>query len=83
MTKRLQVLLEDEELAAIRRAARRRRVSVAEWVRGALRQARAADAGRSPADKLSSLHASTAHGFPTGSIEQVLEEIGRGYRSEP
>jgi hypothetical protein len=83
MTKRLQVLLDDEELAAVRRAARKRRVSVAEWVRGALRQARAADAGPSAADKLRLLHASTAYEFPTGPIEQVLDEIAQGYGSEP
>jgi hypothetical protein len=83
MTKRLQVLLADSELAEIRRAARRRRQSVAEWVRAALRQAREADGGRPAAEKLRALHASTAHEFPTGSIEEMLEEIERGYRGAP
>jgi hypothetical protein len=83
VTKRLQVLLEDEELAQIRRAARRRRQSVAEWVRGALRQARAADAGRPAASKLEALHASVAHEFPTGSIEEMNEEISRDYSRQP
>ena len=40
MTIRLQVLLPDEELAEIRRIARRHRMTVAEWVRQALRVAR-------------------------------------------
>ena len=83
MTKRLQVLLDDQELAEIRRAARRRRQSVAEWVRGALRQARATDAERPAAAKLDALHASVAHEFPTGSIDEMNDEIARGYRGEP
>jgi hypothetical protein len=83
MTKRLQVLLEDQELADIQRAARKRRQSVAEWVRAALRQARAADQGRSSTEKLGVLHAATAHDHPTGPIDQILDEIERGYRSQP
>jgi hypothetical protein len=81
VTKRLQVLLDEEEMAEIRRAARQRRQSVAAWVRSALREARAADAGRSAADKLAALHASAAHEFPSGPIDQVLDEIEQGYRA--
>jgi hypothetical protein len=80
MTKRLQVLLEDDELVDIQRAARQRRQSVAEWVRAALRKARAAEGGPSAADKLRAVRESTGHAFPTGSIDAMLEEIGRGYR---
>jgi cytochrome P450 len=83
MTKRLQVLLEDKELAEVQRAARRSRKSVAEWVRTALRDARAADAGRAPADKLLALRASARHAYPTGPIDQMLDEIERGYRGAP
>jgi hypothetical protein len=79
MTKRLQVLLDEQELADIRRAARRRRQSVAEWVRGALRQARATDAGRPAAAKLEALHTSVTHEFPVGSIDEMNAEIARGY----
>ena len=47
MTQRLQVLLEDDEFAEIRRVAERQRMTVAEWVRQALRAARQdAPAGR-------------------------------------
>lgn len=68
-------------MAEIRRAARRRRQTVAEWVRTALRQARAAEAGHAVAEKLAALHSATAHDFPTGSIDQVLDEIEQGYRT--
>ncbi len=83
MTKRLQVLLEDEEFGEIRRAAKKRRQSVAEWVRGALRQARAADAGKPASEKLQVLQSSDTYEFPTASIEVMLDEIGRGYRGDP
>jgi hypothetical protein len=79
MTKRLQVLLHESELAEIRRAARKRRVSVAEWVRSALRQARVTEAGRPAAEKLRAVRTATQHAFPTGPIEQMLAEIERGY----
>jgi hypothetical protein len=80
VTKRLQVLLDERELVEVQRAARRSRQSVAEWVRGALRDARAAQGGPQPADKLQTLRASLTHDFPTGPIEQMLEDIERGYR---
>ena len=79
MTKRLQVLMDEAELAEIRRAARRERLSVAEWVRSALRRAQAADALRPAAEKLRAVRAGTQHEFPTGSIEEMLAEIERGY----
>lgn len=83
MTKRLQVLLEEDELAEIRRAARRRRLSVAEWVRSALRQARVSDAGRPASERLRALRAGTKHAYPTGSIDEMLADIERGYGGNP
>jgi len=83
MTKRLQVLLEDDELAEIRRAARRQRLSVAEWVRSALRRARASDAGRPAAEKLRALHTGAKHEFPTGEIDELLADIERGHGAPP
>lgn len=83
MTKRLQVLIDDAELKEIQRAARRRRQSVAEWVRGALRSARLADAGRPAADKFQALHRATSHDFPTGTIDEMLADIERGYGGAP
>jgi hypothetical protein len=43
MTKRLQVILQDPKYQEIQRAARSRRMSVAEWVRQALARAPAAN----------------------------------------
>lgn len=82
MTKRLQVLFDDAEMRELRRAARSRRMTVAEWVRQALRAARAELAGTSAGDKLNAVEAAIAHAFPTGDMEQILGEIERGYVAE-
>lgn len=81
MSKRLQVLLSEDELRDIRRAARRQRLTVAEWVRRALRAARAAEAGPSTAAKLEAVRTGASHSFPTADPERMLEEIERGYLS--
>ena len=80
MTKRLQVLLRDDELAEIQRLAKRRHQTTAAWVRDALRSARMAerpDVGR----KLHAIGEAMAHAYPTGSIDDLLAEIERGYRA--
>lgn len=80
MTKRLQVLLDDEELADIQRHARQRHQTTAAWVREALRDAREAASHRSDvARRLRALEEASRHSFPTADIEQMLEEIERGY----
>ena len=83
MTKRLQVLLDDEDLADIKRAARLRRQSVAEWVRAALRAARDADAARPAEAKLRTIREAADNDYPTGSIDEILDEINRGYGDHP
>lgn len=82
MSKRLQVVLDDEEYGRIERFARRERMTVSEWVRRALRQAGEAqpsvDAGR----KLAAVRAAVRHEFPTADIEQMIREIEQGYTHE-
>ena len=79
MSKRLQVLLDEEEYREIQSVAQRQRVTVAEWVRQALRQARSDDAGTIDA-KLRAIAEASRHSFPTADIEDMLEEIEAGYR---
>jgi hypothetical protein len=79
VTKRLQVLLDEDELSEIRRAARRKRLSVAEWVRTALREARVSEGGRPPRDKLRAVRSAMGHAFPTGSVEEMNADIARGH----
>ena len=79
MSQRLQVLLEDAEFAEIRRVARRHRMTVAEWVRQALRRARQEEPAGDPRRKLALVREASRHGYPTADLPHMLEEIERGY----
>jgi hypothetical protein len=79
MSKRLQVILADDEYRAIARAAKAQRTTVSEWVREALRDARRQRPSLAAADKLRVVRAASLHAFPTADIDQMLEEIERGY----
>ncbi|HSD30157.1 MAG TPA: antitoxin [Vicinamibacteria bacterium] len=79
MSKRLQVLLDESELAEIRRAARRHKLTTAAWVRQALRTARRAEPGSDPRRKLAVVRAAARHRFPTADIDRMLAEIERGF----
>jgi hypothetical protein len=83
MSKRLQVILDDAELAEIQRAARRARMTTAEWVRQALRAAQRAAPRTTVKKKLDVVRAATAHSFPTADIDQMLREIEQGYAGDP
>ena len=79
MSIRLQVLLDEAELREIRQIARRERMSVAEWVRQALRAARRRQGLGDSRKKLEVVRAAARHSFPTGDIDQMLSEIENGY----
>lgn len=79
MSKRLQVLLEEPELREIQRAARAQRVTVAEWVRQALRAARRRQPTIDPRRKTEAIRAAARHSFPVADIEEMLAEIESGY----
>ena len=81
MSKRLQVLLDDEEYREIRASAHRSRMTVAEWVRQALRRARH-DHPATVEAKLAAVAEAARHEFPTADIDVMLSEIEAGYRSE-
>jgi len=79
MTKRLQVLFDDDELRDIQRLARRRQMTTAEWVRQSLRVAREAESGADVGQKLAAVRRAVGHTFPAGGIDEMLDEIERGY----
>jgi hypothetical protein len=79
MAKRLQVIVQDPEYRDIQRAARLRRMSIAEWVRQALVQARRREPSREVASKLEVIRAAARMDFPTADIDRMLDEIERGY----
>ncbi|MEE3851819.1 ribbon-helix-helix protein, CopG family [Gordonia sp. LSe1-13] len=79
MSKRLQVMLEDEEYAEIENLARRQGTTVAQWVRSALRDARAKQHHQIKARKLAAVRQALTYEFPSGDIDEVLGETQRGY----
>jgi hypothetical protein len=84
MSHRLQVLLDETEFAEIRRIARRHRMTVAEWVRQALRAARRDEPVIDPRRKLAAVREAAQYAYPTGDIDVMLAEIEHGYLgSEP
>jgi SOS response regulatory protein OraA/RecX len=79
MSKRLQVILDEDELRAIQDIAKQHRTTVAEWVRQALRAARRQEPRVDAERKLKAVRAAVRHQFPTGDIRQMLAEIESGY----
>ena len=77
MSKRLQVLMDEQDYVEIQGVARRQRVTVAEWVRQALRKARDDHPGTVEA-KLRAIADASRHQFPTADIDVMLQEIERG-----
>lgn len=80
MSKRLQVLLPDTEMTEIQELAGRERISVGEWVRRALREARSHRSLVEPQSKVKSVRKAVEYSFPTAEVEQMLAEIERGYQ---
>lgn len=82
MSKRLQVLLDEPEWREVQRAARAQRLTVAAWVRQALRAARRTEPLRDADKKLAVVRAAAQHAFPTAEIDQMLAQIQRGALGE-
>jgi hypothetical protein len=83
VAKRLQVRLEDTEWRELKRSARAEKTTVAEWVRRAIRDARRNTSSEDVEHRLAAVKAATLYSFPAPDIEQMNEEIERGYREEP
>ena len=79
MAKRLQVILQDPEYREIQRMARSRQMSIAEWVRQALANARRREPVGDVGKKLEAIRAAARHESPTGDMDTMLAEIEQGY----
>jgi hypothetical protein len=79
VAKRLQVILQDPEYGEIQRMARSRQMSIAEWVRQALANARRREPVGDVGKKLEAVRAAARHESPTGDIDTMLAEIEQGY----
>ena len=73
------MLLSDQEMSDIRRLAKREHLTLGEWVRRALREARAGKPEVEPEAKLKAVRRAAEYSFPTADVQQMLSEIERGY----
>ena len=71
--------MDEQELQAIRDAAREHGMSVSEWVRVTLREARRERSGGDADRKLAAIRAADRHAYPTADIDDMVAEIERGY----
>ena len=67
------------ELEAIRTAAAERGMTVSEWVRETLREARRKLPDGDAERKLAAIRAADRHAYPTADIDHMVAEIERGY----
>lgn len=72
------MLLDEAEFRDVQRAAGVQHMTVAEWVRQALRAARLAQPLGDPQRTLSAVRAATRHDVPTGEIDEMLAVIEKG-----
>jgi hypothetical protein len=79
MSKRLQVLVPDDEMAAIKRQAENENLTIGEYVRVALREVAAHRPTKSAAMKLELIREAAQLSLPTADVEQMNREIERGY----
>jgi len=71
--------MDHDEMDAIRSAARERGMTVSEFVRETLREARRKVASGDTERKLAAIRAADRHAYPTADVDQMLGEIERGY----
>ncbi len=73
--------MDEAEVRDYRRLAKRDGLTLAEWVRQKLRQAKREEPSVTAEKKLAAIRAATIHAFPTADIDQMLDEIEVGYRT--
>jgi hypothetical protein len=82
MSKRLQVILTDDEFDELRSVAADDGLTVSDWVRQAVRQARRHRWRGDVEQRLAAVRTAARHDFPSADIDRMLNEIERGYGSE-
>jgi hypothetical protein len=81
MSKRLQVIVDDAEYRDLQKAARRRGLTVSQWVREAIRSMRREEPSADTTRKVAAVREAVRHSYPAPDIDQMLTEIERGYSS--
>ena len=78
MSKRLQVMIPDEQYKLLSKTARRKRVAISQLVRESIRLGLLRGQPRSDEDKLDSILRYARFTGPTADIEEMLSQIERG-----
>lgn len=78
MSKRLQILLPDDEYRAVERVARRRGKSVSQLVRDSLRRTSAEEDEMDPEARIAAILRFARFSGPSADIEEILADIERG-----
>jgi hypothetical protein len=68
-------------MSDIQLLAQREHLTVGEWVRRTLREARRHQSVGDPEAKLKAIRRAVEYSFPTADIDQMLREIEQGYQS--
>ena len=79
MSKRLQVVMSDEEYEELQLASQSAGVTVSEWVRTAIRRMRRDRSLLAADGRIEAVRLAARHDFPTGDIDDMLAEIEQGY----
>ena len=82
MSKRLQVLVSEEELGKYKRIAALKDLSVGEWVRTTLDLAAKNQEAKPAETVLAAIERAMKLNYPTADIEQMNQEIEEGYVSD-
>jgi hypothetical protein len=82
MSKRLQVVMDEAEYRELQEVAESKGLTLAAWVREALRRACRREATGNVAERIEAVRAAAKHSFPTVDIDRMLAEIESGYLSE-
>ncbi len=80
MSRTVQIPFDETEFLEISEMADRKRLTIAEWIRAAVRSVsprRPSGAQR----KLEAVSSAARHSFPTADIDQMLAEIEQGYEA--
>jgi hypothetical protein len=78
MSKRLQILMPDDEYRAVARAARRRGTPISQLVRDSLRRTLSETDEQDPEQRIAAVLRYARFNGPTGDIEDILADIERG-----
>ena len=81
MSKRLQIVVDEDEVRRFAQCAKAEGLTLSSWARQALRAAEREVSMGNPDAKLAAIRAAYQFDFPAPDIETMLEEIERGYVS--